>query len=58
MKKFLNKINRFWKQEDAPTMAEYGLLLVLIAVVVIAGATAIGTNLNTMFSNTAATIGS
>jgi pilus assembly protein Flp/PilA len=36
------------------TALEYGLLAGLIAVVVIAGATLIGTNLNTMFNGIAA----
>lgn len=41
---------RFWKEEDAPTMAEYGLLLVLIAIVVAAGATLLGTAINGVFN--------
>jgi Flp pilus assembly pilin Flp len=42
-------LKRFVTEEDAPTMAEYGLLLVFIALVVAAGALALGTGISTLF---------
>ena len=42
-----------WKKEEGQAMAEYGLILALIAVVVIVAVTAIGTNLNTKFNSVA-----
>jgi len=38
------------KREEGQAMAEYGLILALIAVVVIVAVTAIGTNLNAKFN--------
>jgi pilus assembly protein Flp/PilA len=54
MSKLVNGINRFVREEDAPTMVEYGLLVVVIALVVVAGATILGTKINTLFGTTAA----
>jgi pilus assembly protein Flp/PilA len=45
----LNQIMRFVKEEDGATAVEYGLMVSLIAVVVIASVAAIGTALNTKF---------
>ncbi len=39
----------FIKEEQGQGMAEYGLILALIAVVVISAVTLIGSNLNTKF---------
>ena len=44
----------FIADESGATAIEYGLLAALIAVVIIAGATLLGTNLNTLFTNIAA----
>jgi len=41
------------KKEEGQAMAEYGLILALIAVVVIVAVTAIGTNLNGKFNSVA-----
>ena len=49
MKYVSNFVKSFWTEEDAPTMAEYGLLLALIAVVVIVGAAFLGVEINTLF---------
>ena len=43
-------LKRFLKDEDGVTAIEYGLIAALIAVVLIAGATVVGTNLNTEFT--------
>jgi len=44
-------IVRFMKEEDGATAVEYGLMVALIAVVIIVAVKAIGTNLNTVFTN-------
>jgi len=41
------------KKEEGQAMAEYGLILALIAVVVITAVTLIGTNLNSKFNSVA-----
>ncbi len=48
---------RFLRDESAATAIEYGLIASLIAVAIIAGATALGTNLNSTFQAVASTIG-
>lgn len=53
MSTLYNGLKRFVKEEEAPTMVEYGLLVALIALAVVAGATLLGTNINTMFTNVA-----
>jgi len=49
-----NKISRFakslWKHEDGATAIEYGLIAALIAVVIIAAITLVGTDLSNMFN--------
>ena len=51
MKNFKMAVKRFWADEEGVTAIEYGLLAALIAVMIIAGAAAVGTNLNTLFTN-------
>lgn len=47
----LNKgIKRFIREEDAPTMVEYGLLVVVIALVVVVAAATLGTTISGWFS--------
>lgn len=46
-------ISRFHKDESGATAIEYGLIAALIGVVLITGATLLGTNLSTLFSNIA-----
>lgn len=46
-------IKNFLVEEDGVTAIEYGLIAALIAVVIIAGAGAVGTNLNTLFNGIA-----
>jgi pilus assembly protein Flp/PilA len=50
-------MKRFWNDESGATAVEYGLMVALIAVVIIAGVTLLGSNLNTRFNNTANAIG-
>jgi len=54
MAKYLSKVSSFLREEDAPTMVEYGLMVALIAVVAIGAVTTLGTNISTHFSNVAA----
>ncbi len=42
--------NRFVREESGQDLIEYLLLATLIAIVVVAGATLLGTNLNTWYS--------
>ena len=51
------KIKTMWvSRERGATAVEYGLMVALIAVVIIAGVTLLGTNLQTLFNNTAGKI--
>jgi len=52
MKKMLSKpgLRRFAKDEDGATAIEYGLIAALIAVVIIAAVTTVGTQLSSTFS--------
>jgi pilus assembly protein Flp/PilA len=50
-------INRFRRDEQGAALAEYGLLLALIAVVCIAAITALGTNIENVFTVVAASVG-
>ena len=54
---FLQLFNRFRRNEDGAALAEYGLLVALIAVVCIAAITLLGTQLSTVFSEIASAIG-
>ncbi len=49
----MKKIMEFLRQEDGVTAIEYGLIASLIAVMIIAGATIIGTNLDAVFNDVA-----
>jgi pilus assembly protein Flp/PilA len=49
-------INRFRRDEEGASLAEYGLLLALIAVVCIAAVTVLGTEVSSVFSVIAASI--
>jgi Flp pilus assembly pilin Flp len=46
-------LNSFLKRNEGAAMAEYGLLLFLIAVVVITGATALGNAIKGVYSQVA-----
>ena len=47
----MSLIAKFLKAEDGATAIEYGLIAALIAVVIITGVTAVGTNLSATFSS-------
>ena len=49
-------VKRFLKNESGATAVEYGLIAALIGVVIIAGAGALGTALNTKFTNIGSSI--
>jgi pilus assembly protein Flp/PilA len=53
----MESIRNFFKDESGASAVEYGLLVALIAVVIIAGVTLLGQKLNTMFTGVATTIG-
>ena len=50
-------VSRFVRDEHGATMLEYGLLVGLIAIVAIAGMTAFGGSINTMFNGLSDTAG-
>ena len=47
----MNIISRFVRDESGATAIEYGLIAALIAVVIITGVTAVGSNLSTTFNS-------
>lgn len=49
-----NFVTRFLADESGATAIEYGLIASLVAVVIIAGATTLGTNINQLFKDIAA----
>ena len=50
MKKLMQNMQRFMRDEEGVTAIEYGLLAALIAVVIIASVDTIGTNLTATFT--------
>jgi pilus assembly protein Flp/PilA len=56
MTKLLTSTSKFLSDDNGASLAEYGLLLGLIAVVCIAGMTLLGTKINSMFSSLASTL--
>jgi pilus assembly protein Flp/PilA len=50
MKSLLAKIKNFVREEEGASAVEYGLLVALIAVVIIAAVTTLGTNLSGTFN--------
>jgi len=53
MKTYLQKIVAFINDEEGASAIEYGLLVGLIALAIVAGATLLGTSISGMFSRTA-----
>ena len=54
----MNKLIKFFKDEEGATAVEYGLMVALIAVVIIAAVTLLGTNVSTKFSEAGSAVGS
>ena len=52
----LSTLKKFVNEEDAPTMVEYGLLVAVIALIVVAGAAVFGTKLSTYFNTAASSL--
>jgi len=52
------KILNFLREEEGASAVEYGLLVALIAVAIIAAVRTLGENLQTQFDNVASEIGS
>ena len=52
----MKHVVRFFRDESAATAIEYGLIAALIAVVIVAALTTIGSRLNTKFSSIATTL--
>lgn len=50
-------ISRFIRDESGATAIEYGLIAALIAVIIIGGLTALGTGLESTFTNVAGNLG-
>lgn len=53
----MEKLIRFFKDEEGATAVEYGLMVALIAVVIITAVALLGTNLSTKFNNVATAVG-
>jgi pilus assembly protein Flp/PilA len=51
MKRFVDVVHAFVREDDGATMIEYALLVALIAVVVAAGLVTLGTAIKTKFSS-------
>lgn len=54
MKKLMNKMSNFLREEDGATAPEYGLIAALIAVVIIVAVTATGTAVSDVFDQISA----
>ncbi len=51
MQTTLRAVRRFFRNEAGASMAEYALLVAVIALVALAGAKVLGTNVNTQLNN-------
>lgn len=49
-------VRRQLRNQHGASMVEYGLLIAVIAVIVVAGAILLGNNLNVLFNNAAGTV--
>ncbi len=54
----MNRIARFWREEDGATAVEYSLMVALIAVVIIVAVRAVGTSVSQKFDEVATAIDS
>ncbi len=53
----MEKLGNFFKDESGAAAVEYGLLVALIAVVIIASVTALGTSLSDKFNTVSGAVG-
>ena len=53
MNTMMQKLNTFWHDQHGATAIEYGLIAALVAVAVIAGASALGVNISGLFNSIA-----
>lgn len=51
-----NLLARLWKEDEGQDLVEYGLLLVLVALLSVAFITQIGNQLSSIFSNAASSL--
>jgi len=51
-----NLLTRLWKEEEGQDLVEYGLLLVLVALLSVTFISTIGTELSKIFSNAASSL--
>ncbi len=49
-------MKKFFKNEEGQGMVEYGLIIALVAIVIIAGITLLGGNINNLFTQVAGNI--
>jgi len=56
MKMYVSKLRKALSGDRGATMAEYAILVAVIAIVVIVGARSLGTSVNSRFDNTAGAI--
>lgn len=52
----MHSLKAFFRDQNGATAIEYGLIAALIAVVIITGVTAVGTQLSTTFTNLSANL--
>jgi len=57
LRELITAVRAVFTSEKGATATEYSLLVGLIALVIVAGVTLFGTNLNTFFSSLATTVG-
>ena len=53
----MERLKKFFRDEDGATAVEYGLMVALIAIVIIAAVTLLGQNLSTKFESVAKEVG-
>ena len=53
----MERFKKFFRDEEGATAVEYGLMVALIAVVIIAAVTILGTNLSDKFQTVATEVG-
>jgi pilus assembly protein Flp/PilA len=57
-KQMMNKLRKLWLEDEGQDLAEYGLLLILIAVAVVTGITAFKDQIAAAFNSATSVLGS